>query len=513
MSIGSIAGIIVSNYLLPINDLTLKSTVGLLIGNATERIITNCYKNLNLKWIKRIIISDEYTVLITNTNNNDNILYEKVEKYIIMKYLDNISKCPIETKNGEITFVLKDIETRNGILYDKFQEHLIKLTFYTNTPDNNGNNNQNNIVLSSKTAKIDTIKDYIEYICNNKESSQCINIYKAVVQNTNNKKEESSWNLIYTLSNKKRYNTILNEKNDKELYQDIDWFMNNLNYYNKRGIPYKRGYLLYGPPGTGKTSVIKAIANDYNLDIFSIQMDGINDSNLTILLSKVNEICYNKPHILVLEDFDRSYLFDRFSHRTFGNLLNEIDGVTEPYGRILFITANDCSKFKSKPELEESLFRPGRIDKKIELTYCTKNQAIKIIKLLTDINLTIKTDNINNITPAELMNIIQSKTTLNDESELEELLIQRLEKTQHNISININEGIIQRQSRITNDINNKIKRKRSEISNAKRQIKDISNKYQKLDKIQTRQQKLETQLKNLLNRKKKSIDKQKSKQI
>lgn len=41
---------------------------------------------------------------------------------------------------------------------------------------------------------------------------------------------------------------------------DIQTFLSKHAWYEKRGIPYRRGYLLHGPPGTGKTSTIEAIA-------------------------------------------------------------------------------------------------------------------------------------------------------------------------------------------------------------------------------------------------------------
>jgi chaperone BCS1 len=37
-------------------------------------------------------------------------------------------------------------------------------------------------------------------------------------------------------------------------------FKTRADWYTKRGIPHRRGYLFYGPPGTGKTSMIQAIA-------------------------------------------------------------------------------------------------------------------------------------------------------------------------------------------------------------------------------------------------------------
>ena len=44
--------------------------------------------------------------------------------------------------------------------------------------------------------------------------------------------------------------------------QDVKEFINNGKWYNERGIPYRRGYLLYGPPGSGKSSFLKTLYGD-----------------------------------------------------------------------------------------------------------------------------------------------------------------------------------------------------------------------------------------------------------
>lgn len=41
---------------------------------------------------------------------------------------------------------------------------------------------------------------------------------------------------------------------------DMKTFRKKADWYHKRGISHRRGYLLYGPPGTGKTSTIQAVA-------------------------------------------------------------------------------------------------------------------------------------------------------------------------------------------------------------------------------------------------------------
>lgn len=47
------------------------------------------------------------------------------------------------------------------------------------------------------------------------------------------------------------------------ILQDIKDFIGTPTWYNDRGIPYRRGYLLHGPPGCGKSSFITALAGTY----------------------------------------------------------------------------------------------------------------------------------------------------------------------------------------------------------------------------------------------------------
>lgn len=59
------------------------------------------------------------------------------------------------------------------------------------------------------------------------------------------------------------------EKLKKELVNDIRSYLDvsTRKFYNARGIPYRRGYLLHGPPGTGKTSLSLALAGYFGLDL------------------------------------------------------------------------------------------------------------------------------------------------------------------------------------------------------------------------------------------------------
>ncbi|CAK9303634.1 unnamed protein product [Gordionus sp. m RMFG-2023] len=145
---------------------------------------------------------------------------------------------------------------------------------------------------------------------------------------------------------------------------DIQEFIQNPIWYNQRGIPYRRGYLLYGPPGCGKSSFIQALAGEinHNICILNLSERGLTDDRLNHLLSVAPE-----QSILLLEDIDAVFdsreenaavkkKFEGLTRITFSGLLNALDGVAASEARILFMTTNYYDR------LDPALIRPGRVD-------------------------------------------------------------------------------------------------------------------------------------------------------
>ncbi|KAF2076510.1 hypothetical protein CYY_002188 [Polysphondylium violaceum] len=193
---------------------------------------------------------------------------------------------------------------------------------------------------------------------------------------------------------------ILDTGVSDEIIADVKKFLSNANWYNDRGIPYRRGYLLYGPPGTGKSSFINALAGELQLSICILNLAGknVSDSTLNHLLSTAPQ-----RSIILLEDIDSAipdsvvqqtsqklqlqqqsqqnqgyegYGFNTYgggggssgSGLTFSGLLNALDGVAASEGRILFMTTNHIQK------LDKVLIRPGRVDMKMYIGLSTPYQ-------------------------------------------------------------------------------------------------------------------------------------------
>jgi chaperone BCS1 len=167
---------------------------------------------------------------------------------------------------------------------------------------------------------------------------------------------------------------VLGEGIAERIVADVREFLRNGKWYNDRGIPYRRGYLLYGPPGTGKSSFIQALAGEleYNICIMNLAERGLTDDRLNHLLSNTPE-----KSILLLEDVDAAFTSqdghdsrrEGFSSSvTFSGLLNALDGVAAAEERIVFMTTNHLDR------LDAALIRPGRADVHEFVGYATPEQ-------------------------------------------------------------------------------------------------------------------------------------------
>lgn len=175
----------------------------------------------------------------------------------------------------------------------------------------------------------------------------------------------SHWSFGTFLHKRKIDSVFIPNKN--ELMEDIRKFRSSEKDYLDWGIPYKRNYFFYGPPGTGKTSIITAIASEFNLNVhicsFSTDLD---DSKFSKLMSSIR-----KNSILVLEDIDslfRKREKSMNSQVSFSCILNTLDGLQRKHGLLTFMTTNH------KEELDEALTRPGRIDMSIKFDFATREQ-------------------------------------------------------------------------------------------------------------------------------------------
>ncbi len=75
----------------------------------------------------------------------------------------------------------------------------------------------------------------------------------------------------------------------------LNWFMNNPDWYQRKGIPYTFGLLIHGEPGCGKTSMCKVIANMTKRHIVNISLNPYTTKRQLYNLFYEDRIYIEKP--------------------------------------------------------------------------------------------------------------------------------------------------------------------------------------------------------------------------
>lgn len=184
----------------------------------------------------------------------------------------------------------------------------------------------------------------------------------------------SEWRQFgYPRKRRPLHSVVLDRGISEMIVKDVKDFIDNPKWYIDRGIPYRRGYLLHGPPGCGKSSFITALAGslEYGICLLNLSQMGLSDDRLNHLLSAAPQ-----QSIILLEDIDAAFVsrdlakenpsaFQGLGRLTFSGLLNALDGVASAEARIIFMTTNHVAR------LDKALIRPGRVDLKALVDYCT----------------------------------------------------------------------------------------------------------------------------------------------
>ncbi|CAI9105952.1 OLC1v1004989C1 [Oldenlandia corymbosa var. corymbosa] len=251
---------------------------------------------------------------------------------------------------------------------------------------------------------------------------------------------------------------VMEPKKKKEIMDDLINFSKAKEYYAKIGKAWKRGYLLYGPPGTGKSTMIAAMANLLNYDVYDLELTSVKDnSELRKLL-----IDTSGRSIIVIEDIDCSLdLTGQRDQRntktkedkkdpvekiiktkkvednnksssqvTLSGLLNFIDGLWSACGgeRLIVFTTNYVE------DLDPALIRRGRMDKHIELSYCRFEAFKDLAKIYLNIESHELFDKVGKLleeiemTPADVAENLMPKSTEEDADFCVKRLVNALEQ-------------------------------------------------------------------------------------
>ncbi|KAK2796021.1 hypothetical protein FQN50_009641 [Emmonsiellopsis sp. PD_5] len=220
--------------------------------------------------------------------------------------------------------------------------------------------------------------------------SDCRTGYLNVIQKKTSVFEhrDGDWRKAKTRDIRPISTVIMNETDKTILLKDIEEFLDEgaRGWYARRGIPYRRGFLLYGPPGTGKSSFSLSVAGRFELDIYVLNLSGVEDESLSSLFAQLPPHC-----VILLEDVDAAGASRAEDAETensgqvatcspkkgkgrlsLSGLLNAIDGVSSQEGRVLIMTTNHIE------HLDDALIRPGRVDRKLFFQLADRDMSSRL---------------------------------------------------------------------------------------------------------------------------------------
>jgi cell division protease FtsH len=169
-----------------------------------------------------------------------------------------------------------------------------------------------------------------------------------------------------------------------ELEEVVD-FLKAPDRYTAMGASVPRGVLLNGPPGTGKTLLARAVAGEAGVPFISVSGSefvqvfvGVGAARVRDMFRQARE---NAPCIVFIDEIDAvgrqrgSGGSNDEREQTLNQLLVEMDGFDGNGGVIVMGATNRIDI------LDEALLRPGRFDRKVEVSLPDYKGRIEILKV------------------------------------------------------------------------------------------------------------------------------------
>ena len=170
----------------------------------------------------------------------------------------------------------------------------------------------------------------------------------------------------------------------EELEEIVDFLKTPERYYGS-GARIPRGALLAGEPGTGKTLLARAIAGESNVPFIQCSAANFVEMFVGVGAKRVRELFEqaraNQPCIVFIDEIDAvgkkrsagGMPSNDEREQTINQLLTEMDGFDNETGIVVIAATNRIDI------LDDALLRPGRFDRKIQVSLPSVKGRLKIL--------------------------------------------------------------------------------------------------------------------------------------
>jgi len=203
-----------------------------------------------------------------------------------------------------------------------------------------------------------------------------------------------------------------------ELEEIVDFLKTPERYFGS-GAKIPRGALLAGEPGTGKTLLARAIAGESNVPFIQCSAANFIEMFVGVGAKRVRELFQqareNQPCIIFIDELDAvgkkrgggTTPGNDERDQTINQLLTEMDGFDNETGIVVIAATNRIDI------LDDALLRPGRFDRKIQVSLPSVKGRLKILgvhargkKLASDVRLANIAKQTTGFSGADLANLL-----------------------------------------------------------------------------------------------------------
>src|SRR6056300_684825 len=242
-----------------------------------------------------------------------------------------------------------------------------------------------------------------------------------------------------------RFDDVQGIDNAKGELQEIVGFLRDPTQYIVSGAKIPKGALLAGKPGTGKTLLARAIAGESSVPFIQCSGSSFVEMFVGVGAKRVRDIFEiarkNQPCIVFIDEIDaigkkrsaNGFAANDEREQTINQLLTEMDGFDND-SQIVVIAATNRSDI-----LDDALLRPGRFDRKIQVSLPDVHGREKILQ--------VHSKNKNLAPDVDLMNVARQTTGFSGadlENLMNECAIRSVKEGTNIITPSIIEDVYQR---------------------------------------------------------------------
>ncbi|VVB00396.1 unnamed protein product [Arabis nemorensis] len=146
-----------------------------------------------------------------------------------------------------------------------------------------------------------------------------------------------------SLDHRSTFETIFMKEEVKHgLTHDLDRFITRKDFYTRVGRPWTINYLVHGLPGTGKTSLVAAMANYLNSDVYNLPLKQVVKSDFDPRRLPLEVM---DGSIILVEDIDCSLEGSTFA---LSQLLRSLGGLYSIDGGVVIFTTNNIERLDKR---------------------------------------------------------------------------------------------------------------------------------------------------------------------